>query len=169
MRNLTWAIVLTAITFALSACSGGHRASGGPPTTLNLNQDTKVVYSSDRLPKRLLRRITAEARRLTDRLGDSSVKSAEVYGPRSRLTLVKASSTDWERTTAAERKGFYLIVVRGHFVCNACSIPPGAKPPSGTIGTDIWSLREGGTDFGLDDGLPAAVSRLGTPTVIRLR
>jgi hypothetical protein len=165
MRSLIVAAVLSAISLALSACTSGHDATAGPPKSADLG--TKVVYTGDHLPSPLARRIAAEARSLTRSLGDSSVKSAEVYGPGSRLALVQASSTDWEHTTAAERKGFYLIVVRGRFVCHVCSVPARAKPPRGTIATDIWSLKEGGTDFGLSGSLPAA--RLGTPTVIRLR
>ncbi len=91
-----------------------------------------------------------------------------MYGPDSRYVLVRASSSDLVQKIARERKGFYLIVLRGHFVCDSCTGPAGAKPPRGTIATDVWSPRAGGTDFGLSDRLPAAMSRLASPTVISL-
>ena len=167
------AAVLLAIAPALAACASGHRATGGSQTTSTIARPgayvvSQRVYSENHLPRPLVSRIAAEARRLTRGLGDSSVKTAEVYGPRSRIALVRASSRAWERTTARERTGFYLIVVRGHFVCHSCSVPAGGKAPRGTIAADIWSRTEGGTDFGLSRRLPAAMSRLGSPTVISL-
>jgi hypothetical protein len=166
MRSFIGAAVLMAMSLAMSACNGGHRSADGSPNTTN--HATRLVSDSDHL-SRPLRRIAVEARRLTTSLGDSSVKTAEVYGPGSRLALVQASSKAWEHTTAAERNGFYLIIVRGHFVCRLCSVPSGAGPPRGTIATDIWTQSKGGTDFGLSGSLPSTMSRLGSPTVIRLR
>jgi hypothetical protein len=97
-----------------------------------------------------LRRIAATADTAANSLGDPSVKTAEVYGPNSRVVLVKASSADWVRTPASQRKQrFYLIVLRGHFVCQLCSRPPGGTSPRGTIATLVWSPVEGTTDFGL--------------------
>jgi hypothetical protein len=128
--------------------------------------DTHAV--ADRLPAPLLRRITALARSTARSLGDPSVKTAQVYGPDSRYLLVKASSGDLVQKTVRERKGYYLIVLRGHFVCDSCSGPAGAKPPHGTIATQVWSPTEGGTDFGVSDRLTPAMSRLPRPTVINL-
>ena len=98
-----------------------------------------------------------------------SVTQVEVYGPASRLALVRASSGSWVSESPRERKApFYLIVVYGKFVCHSCSVPPGATPPRGTIETTIWSPTIGGTDFGLSDHLPAAVSRLHRVAVIHV-
>jgi hypothetical protein len=102
-------------------------------------------------------------------LGDSSVGTAEVYGPGSRQALVEASSGEWVREIPLERKQrFYLIVLHGHFVCRSCSRPAAAMSPRGTIATVVWSRAQGGTDFGLVDRLPASMSRLPAPTVIRV-
>ena len=58
------------------------------------------------------------------------------------------------------KERFYLIVLHGHFSCYGCSVPAGASAPTGTIETSVWSHAAGGTDFGIGNGLPAAVSRL---------
>jgi hypothetical protein len=93
-------------------------------------------------------------------------KQVVVYGPGSRRALVKASSGDLVVESAVERKArFYLIVLHGHFVGDA---PFGAKPPRGTIETLVWSPTRGGTDVGISNGLPAAVSRLHKLAVISL-
>jgi hypothetical protein len=108
----------------------------------------------------LQNRLIAEAQRTAKSLGDTSVKTAQVYGPDSRYALVQTSSADLVQKTVRERKGFYLIVLHGHFVCDSCSVPAGAKPPRGTIATDVWSPSAGGTDFGLSHRPPAGLSHV---------
>jgi hypothetical protein len=147
MKGLTGVAVLVAITLGASACTGGHRLSAPLQT-----------------------RIAALARNSASSLGDASVKTAQVYGPAPRVALVEASSGERVSETAHEPKArFYLIVLRGHFVCKWCTRPPGAQSPHGTIATQIWSPQAAGYgDFGLTDSLPASMSRLGKPTVIGL-
>ena len=140
---------LVAATLGLSACGGGHRAISGGPRKFE-----------PMLPAPLVEQLTAEAKSTARSLGDNSVKTAQVYGPDSRYALVKASSGDLVQKSPREREGFYLIVLRGHFVCHSCTGPAGAKAPRGTVATDVWSPRAGGTDFGLGDHLPAALSHL---------
>jgi hypothetical protein len=151
-------VLLAAATLALSACAGSHRltSGSGPGPVLT------------KLPAPVAKRIAAQGRDLAKSLGDPAVKTAQVYGPDSRYVLVKASSGDLVEKLARERRGFYLIVLRGRFVCNSCTGPAGAAPPKGTIATNVWSPTRGGTDFGLSRGLPAAVSGLPGPTVVEL-
>jgi hypothetical protein len=168
MKDLTGAAVLLAVILVLSACVGGHAVSAamsGPKAA----DSRVVVLRGHRLRAPLLKRIVVLARKTARSLGDTSVKTARVYGPDSRYALVKASSGDLVQKTADGRKRFYLIVLRGHFVCDSCSGPAGAKPPRGTIATAVWSGTAGGTDFGLTRRLPATMSRLGSPTVIGSR
>jgi hypothetical protein len=124
--------------------------------------------SADALPASLVKPLAAEARGLTESLGDPAVKTAQVYGPDSRSALVQASSGDLIPRTG-DRKGFYLVVVHGHFVCGNCSRPAAdAKPIQGTIATSVWSVKAGHSmDFGLSHTLHA-MSRLGRPAVISL-
>src|SRR5579862_3490773 len=124
--------------------------------------------AANRFPAPLRERIAAEARGTARSLGDTSVKTAEVYGPDSRYLLVKASSGDLVQKLARERRGFYLIVLHGHFICRGCSVPPGGKPPRGSIATVVWSRSEGVTDSGVSSHLGPAMSRLGKPTIVGL-
>lgn len=49
----------------------------------------------------------------------------------------------------------YLIAVRGHFTATDAPIPPGAKPPTGTVITLVVDARSGRvTDFGISDRYP---------------
>jgi hypothetical protein len=151
MKLLTGAGVLVAATVALSACGGSHR----------------VVTITDRAPGPVHTTLPAPLLKLIHSLSkDSSVtaRRVEVYGPASRRALVEASSGDLVQKIAAERKGFYLIVLHGHFV--AGSHPQGAKPPHGTVETQVWSGTEGVTDTGISNSLPAAVYRLNGPTLV---
>jgi len=93
----------------------------------------------------------------------------DVYGPGTRAALVKASSGDIVYSTGREAtEPFYLIVLHGHFVCTGCTGPAGHKPPRGTIETHVWSPKAGSLDFGIQNGLPAAVSLLNRLAVIQL-
>jgi hypothetical protein len=97
------------------------------------------------------------------------VSNVSVYGPGSRTDLVKASSGDGVNETPKEHTmRFYLVVLNGNFVCENCSVPPGAGPPHGTVGTSVWSAQEGGTDGGLGDSAGPGVSRLHRLATIRV-
>ena len=152
MKLLTGSAVLVAATLALSACGGSHivtiteQAPGPVHTTLPAPL-VKLIHSFS-----------------TDK-GVSS-KRVVVYGPDSRYQLVKASSGDLVEKSARERKGFYLIVLHGHFV--GFSHPAGTKALRDTIETQVWSATEGVTDTGIGDRLPAAVSRLHGLAVVAL-
>jgi hypothetical protein len=147
---------LAVTALSLSACGGSHSV---------MDMRDRVVT---KLPAPLAKQIVTLARGLDRSLGDPSVKTAQVYGPGSRYALVKASSGDLVEKLARERKGFYLIVLYGRFICDGCSGPAGAKAPTGTVATDVWSPTAGGTDFGLSHSLPAATSHLRGPTVVDL-
>ena len=95
-----------------------------------------------------------------------SITAVDVYGPGSRGAFVRASSGARVLTSVGERKGFYLLVLHGHFV--AASHPAGTKSPHGTIETEVWSARTGVTDSGIISHVPDAVSRLNNGTSISL-
>ena len=127
---LTGSVVLVAATLALSASGGSHRVT--------VNVGPTLFHMT--LPSPLVKRLAAEARGAARSLGGRSVKTAQVYGPDSRYLLVKASSGDLVGKNAG--KGFYLIVLHGHFVCGGCTGPvAGAKPARGKIATEVWSPR----------------------------
>jgi hypothetical protein len=65
-----------------------------------------------------------------------------------------AGGSDWS----------YLIAMRGHFVLNDTSSPPGSAAPSGTVLTLIVNARTGTrTDFGVSNRYPN-LKKLGTVT-----
>jgi hypothetical protein len=153
VKKLTGSAVFVAATLALSACGDSHAvtitdaAPGSVHTTLPAPL-VKLIHSFRT---------------------DSSVTAnrVEVYGPGSRRALVRASSGDLVQKVAAERKGFYLVVLHGHFV--AGSHPAGTKAPRGTVETQVWSAKEGVTDTGISNRLPAAVYRLKGPALVMVR
>jgi hypothetical protein len=147
MGRLIGVAVLVAITLVASACSGGHHLSA-----------------------HLQKQIAAMTRKETASLGDSSVKTAQVYGPAPAIALDEATSGHRISASAQEPKGrFYLIVLPGHFVCHTCSHLNRGPPPHGTIATQVWSPTVPAYgDFGLRHSLPASMSRLEKPTVIDL-
>lgn len=148
---LTSAGVLVAATLALSACGGSHRVVA----------DQASVQQHTTLPAPLVKLIQSFS---TDR--SVTAKRVKVFGPGSRRALVKASSGDLVQKIAAERKGFYVIVLHGHFV--AGSHPAGTKAPRGAVETQVWSVKEGVTDTGISNRLPAAVYRLKGPTLVAI-
>lgn len=151
----------SACVVATSACASSHAGQNTSSTdAIQLHQSG---YNA--LPLSLQSFIRSA---LKDGPPDGPVREIDVYGPGSRAALVKASSGDIVKESPGEQKGFYLIVLHGHFVCAGCTGPVGAKPPHGTVETRVWSRAEGGTDFGIQNGLPTAVSQLHRLATIQL-
>lgn len=123
---------------------------------------------SPRMSASLQQRIAVVARRTAHSLDDSSPLTAvRVYGPASYRSVLHASDGT---TTTNRRKGrFYVIVLDGRFVCAWCPRPPGAHSPHGSIVTRIWSPTGHGGGFGIRRKVPASLSRLGGPAVVRVR
>ena len=123
--------------------------------------------SSHRMSAPLRQRIAEVARRTAHSLEDSSpLTTVRVYGPASYRAVLKAFDGT---TTTNRRKGhFYVIVLTGRFVCAWCPRPPGAQSPHGSIVTRIWSPDGHGGGFGIRRKLPASLSQLGRPTLVRL-
>lgn len=65
----------------------------------------------------------------------------------------------------------YLVTIKGYFVCNQCSVPPGAHAPTGSYLSLVVNARTfEGTDFGLSDKAPpVAPASLGPVTHLKLR
>ena len=153
MKMLTGSAVLVAAMLALPACGGSHAVTitdAAPGSVLHTTLPASLV--------RLIHSFRSDSGLTANRV--------EVYGPGSRRELVKASSGDLVQKLEAERKGFYVIVLHGHFV--AGSHPQGTKAPRGTVETQVWSAAEGVTDTGISNRLPAALYRLNSPTLVRV-
>jgi hypothetical protein len=165
MRTLGLALLVSLVLVGAGCGAGQSQVAN------KLMRPGGILVNGDKLhptlPRSLAKRLAAEARGMARSLGDPSVKTAQVYGPDSRYLLVKSSSGDLVKKMARERKGFFLIVLHGHFLCHGCSVPPGGKQPRGRIATQVWSPKTGQTDFGIGNR-PAAMSHLRGPTVIQI-
>jgi hypothetical protein len=123
----------------------------------------------------LRQQLAKVARRLGYVNSDSRpLRTARVYGPASYQAATKAWGGG--TTTARRRTGrYYVIVIRGRFVCTAyCSPPPGlngqpAPAHHYSIASRPWSPTTGNNGIGLSNKLPASMSELGRPTLITLR
>ena len=143
------------------------RAQGEPQGPAPTTPFSAVhVSGGAQLPPRLLKVIARMIHAPAGSPDRSFVRRVEVYGPGSESALVRASSGDLVPASPGRKAGFYLVVLHGRFVCGSCSGPANAKPPHGTIETRVWSPVVGGTDFGLTNRLPAAMSRLHRLAVI---
>jgi hypothetical protein len=154
MKAVVGAAVLIAIALGTSACAGSHSGRNQSSTdALQLHEST-----DGSLPQPLRNFIHSIK---TAGPPNGPVNQIDVYGAASREALVRASSGEFVAESPRELKQrFYLIVLHGHFACDACSGPAGAKPPHGTIETHVWSPAEGSTDFGISNSLPAAMTHL---------
>ena len=138
MKCFALGSLLAAVALATSGCGGASR----PATT-----------GVSRLPTSL--RAYIHSTKTTWR--DGPINEIDVYGPASRGALVKASSGD---LVFDHSKGFYLLVMHGNFVCTWCSSPRGGTTQTGTVETQVWSPKQGGTDAGIEHAVPAGIAKL---------
>jgi hypothetical protein len=126
--------------------------------------------SATKKPPLSTRKVKALARRTARALGDTSVRTALVLETRHRQAMdVLSRETDPRsdpRTSVTP--WVFVIIIRGHFVCNQCPTPPGAKVPRGRVAFAVWSPYWGTMDSGLGAKLPRYLARLGRPITIQL-
>jgi hypothetical protein len=109
-----------------------------------------------RLSEKRLLRIAEDA---ATRAGDPHPRLIQ-HAAGTRFEAVRISSGD----LVFEWNWSYLIAERGHFICQACSVPPGAKPPTGSVLTLVVDAANGqATDSGLSKRYPP-LQRLGHVT-----
>jgi len=109
-----------------------------------------------RLPESRLLQIAEDA---AARAGDPHPRLIQ-HAAGTRYEAVRISSGD----LVFEWNWSYLIAERGHFICQACSVPPGAKPPTGSVLTLVVDAANGQvTDSGLSKHYPS-LRRLGHVT-----
>jgi hypothetical protein len=117
-------------------------------------------------------KLVTVARAMAHNLGDPAVRTARLYGPASYPVALSAFS---DGTTTPNRKQgrFYVIALRGNFVCTTCG-----SGQSGIwhVATTLWTPTGGDTGWGRRAGtglrrhkLVASMSRLGRPKLISLR
>jgi hypothetical protein len=108
------------------------------------------------LPEKRLLRIAKDA---AARSGDPRPRLIQ-HAAGTRYDAVRIASGD----LVFEWNWSYLIAERGHFICQACSVPRGAKPPSGSVLTLVVDAANGQvTDSGISKRYPP-LRRLGHVT-----
>jgi hypothetical protein len=139
---MRWLPLLTAVAIAGCGSAPAAVAPAVPPTVASL------------------------ARGMAASLGDKHVTSAWVI----ETTKDAAENATTPGAVPPDRHDprAYLVLIRGHFVCNLCSRPVDADPPRGRVAYDIWVLGRGVTDFGLQARLPKGIRRLGRIVTLRL-
>ncbi len=90
-----------------------------------------------------------------------ALSAARQAGDRHPSLIQHAAGSRYQANQVASRDivpgslSCYLIAVRGAFVLNNASGPPGAKPPKGTVLTLVVDAKTGATlDFGVADRYP---------------
>jgi hypothetical protein len=73
-------------------------------------------------------------------------------------------------TTPGGKIVVYLVTIKGHFVCNLCSGPPGGRAPTGTyLSIVIEAKNFRGTGAGISPKAPpVSPSQLGPVTQLKL-
>jgi hypothetical protein len=100
-------------------------------------------------------------------LGDRSVDRAWIYAT-TKNAAEQATDPGGVPPSHPDPRA-YVIVIRGWFVCQTCSVPPGGKLPRGRFAYDIWVPHQGVSDFGLVSHAPSGLRHLGPPHVLMLR
>jgi hypothetical protein len=145
-RNLTRVLMIAAIATAVAA-GATSMAVGGAQTVHPVGRGLPISQ------------LVSIARGMVASLGDPKVHTAWVMAT-TKYAAEQATYPGSEPPGPSNPQAF-LIAIRGRFVCETCTRPPGAKAPKGTFGYDIWVPNEGVSDFGLQPHIPAGLHRLG--------
>lgn len=131
-------------TVACGAASGTMVATSHRPATAVPGQP---------VPASAIHRLTAIASGAARVNGGHPVAWATAVVTTLAKALTSATPGD---TTPGGKAIVYLVTIKGHFVCNACSGPPGARAPVGTyISMVIIAKNFRGTAFSLGPKPPA--------------
>ena len=130
------ALIAAALTVA--GCGGATAATGRP------------------VPRPVVPRLTAITERAARLNGDRHPTWATAVLTTHAQALRSATPGDF----VPDWRGVpvYLVTIRGQFVCNTCTGPPGAKAPNGTyISLVIDAKNFSGLDFGISPTPPPVV------------
>jgi hypothetical protein len=132
---------LVGASLLVSGCGSSHQAS---------------ATSLPGLTAAKLAKLETSVRSMARVNGDANPTGATIYASRRHQANIAAGAG----TGVIGEQPVYLVVVRGEFVCNSCSGPPGHTAPSGNV---ITSVVDRNTLQGLDFGIGTQVdtSKLG--------
>jgi hypothetical protein len=129
MRGVAPAVCALAVCAGLAGCGGSHHATSLPGLTAAK-----------------LARLKATVRSTAAADGDAQPSSVMVYATRRHEANIAAGAG----TGVFGRTPVYLVIIRGHFVCDSCSGPAGSAAPTGDVVTLVVSRK---TLLGLDGGI----------------
>jgi hypothetical protein len=173
MRHSRWSAGLVLALFAATACGSAsataHQASDPLPTASDpsptashsspLSPRQTHAKPGQPVPASAVRRLTVIADRTVKVNGDRPVEWATAVV----TTQVKAAPD----TTLGREATVYLVTIKGHFICDLCSVPSGAHAPTGTyISLVIIATTFRGTAFGIGRTVPVSPDRLGPVTYL---
>jgi hypothetical protein len=127
-----------------------------------------VAEPGQPVPASAVPRLTAIAdRAVTVNGGQPGAWATAVVTTRAKALT---SATPGDLIPNDEKTVVYLVTIKGHFVCDLCTGPPGSHAPTGTYLSLVVDAKTFyGTDFGL--GLkppPVAPASLGPVTYLRV-
>jgi hypothetical protein len=119
------------------------------------------------VPASAVHRLTAIADRAVTLNGAHPVAWATAVVTTHAKALSSATPGD---ATPGANTIVYLVTIKGHFVCNLCTGPPGSRAPTGTYLSLVVNAR---TFEGTDSGIgpkppPVSPARLGPVTYLKV-
>lgn len=148
------------VTLRYKPAQGANLGNLAGPHVRSVHAPLKVLaFRPGPRPSLSEQRILALAERAASNSGDPRPTLIQ-HAAGTRFSAVRISSGD----LVFEWDWSYLIAIRGHFTATGASIPPGAKPPTGSVITLVVDARTGlVTDFGISNRYPP-LAKLGPVT-----
>jgi hypothetical protein len=163
MRRSSWPALLILVVVAATAC-GSASATGHRTGALHV-----AASHGQSVPRSAVQRLTAMADKTIKLNGDHPVQWATAVMTTRAKALTSATPGDSEPSGGAAV--VYLITIKGHFVCDLCSVPPGGRAPAGTYLSLVITAGNfrGESDFGLSHSPPpVSPASLGPLTYLRV-
>ena len=161
MRRVSWLAGLVPI-LAAAACG----SVGG--TAVTASHQLTVAEPGQPVPASAVPRLTAMADRAVAVNGGQPVAWATAVVTTRAKALT--SATPGDLIPNDEKTVVYLVTIKGHFVCDLCTGPPGSHAPTGTyLSLVVYAKTFYGTDFGLGPKPPpVAPASLGPVTYLKV-
>jgi hypothetical protein len=129
--------------------AAGCASANGTPVT---SYRPSVAEPGRPVPAAAVHRLTAIANRAVENNGGHPVVWATAVVTTHAKALTSATPGD---TAPGARTVVYLVTIKGQFVCNLCSVPPGGHAPTGTYLSLVISARNfAAADSGISPNPP---------------
>jgi hypothetical protein len=172
MRRSSWPALLILVVVAATACGSAPVASHGTGAIVTSHGTGALPVAASHgqpVPRSAVQRLTALADRAVKLSGDHPVQWATAVMTTRAKALTSATPGDSDPSGGAAV--VYLITIKGHFVCDLCSVPPRGRAPTGTYMSLVITAGNfrGESDFGLSHRPPpVSPASLGPVTYLRV-